>query len=242
MDSTDNALIADYLADLPNDSEKRDIRRKMETDPEFAAAVNQQARQIAILRAAKRAEEKVAVRAQYESFRQRQKTVRLRWGIAVAAAIAAVFSMIWILPSSGPEGFDQLAIGHLDPYPLTRERSDGAESPTKKDSAYLYYNQQDFASAISLFKTLNRTANSPKITLYYAESLVQMGDYEEAIPLYKSLQMEGTFRDVAQWRRAICLLLIGEEGQAINLLEEIREGPHYRAKQAEALLNVIKDS
>lgn len=232
MDPKDLTLISDYLAGDLTPEEALVVEDRIRTEPDFASLIEGRQQEIDVLRASQRAELKEVLREQMESVKKQQGVTRNLWTAVSVAAAAAVMLLIWFAPWRG-EGLtsEQLAMGYLEPYPLTSER--GPVSP--RQTAFDLYRQGKFAQAIPLLDSLNSAGSAdPLVAMYLAESLSHTGDYAASVPIFRQLAVSSPFRDAAQWRLALNLILAGEVEKASETLKNIDKG-HYKHKEAETL-------
>ncbi|MEO0470205.1 MAG: tetratricopeptide repeat protein [Bacteroidota bacterium] len=242
MDNDDLILISDFLAGELSDSERAAVERRLNQDEAFAALHAQQVEQIRLLQAIDRAAVKEKLKAQYATYRGgRVRSMRL-WtvGSAVAAAVIAFFLFRFLIGTEAeiltPR---QQARAYLQPYSLVNERGEDSLA-SDVELAYEIYRAGDYDAAISLLEPLLlKMPDDDTIRLCLAESYSQVGMYADAIFHLEHLPENSPFQDAVQWRLALNKLLGGEKDEAKILLTQIAGMDHYRAAQADTLLNVI---
>lgn len=241
MENNDLLLISDYLADDLSLEEKTELEIRLKNDPEFLALFNGQKSQIQVLKAIERTKTKENLRNLLTQTQQKQSQTRKLWIISSIAASLLVLFLVFQFSSTSFSSPEQLAIGYLEPLPPNFERGEEVEMDSLERKGYMFYEQQDYPSAIPLFKEiLNDDPSEFKTSLYLGESLVQIGDYPAAILVFKTLAKDSPFEDVAAWRLTLIYLMQGNTSQAIPLLDSLRKTNHYKQADAEDLFRLLE--
>lgn len=227
-------LIADFLADSLETSEKESILRRIEQDLDFARAVRQQQMELVILEAASRAEVKANLTKEIAS-RTPVRNIRPIWiGLAIAATIAAI--ILIVNPFATKLSSQELAMSYLEPFPVQQTRG---ENDLQEPAIQLYQTGQ-YPEAIDAFQTLDQS--QPEIALMLASALMQVKEYKQALEVLKQIEQPGPYADVYGWNRALATVLDGQDDTARGLLEEISRSSHYKGKEAKELLERLLSS
>ncbi len=155
--------------------------------------------------------------------------------IFVLSAVAAWKSL------KSPEKVDvqKMAQAYAAPYPPPVATMGGNDSlPIAAQQAYMAYRTGGFAAAAQQLTKLAAETNAPDETLFYTgESLLQIGQWEQANTYFDRVQ-PGYYRETADWRSALALVLGGQAAKAKPILESLRQTS--RREQAEKLLEAMK--
>lgn len=167
-------------------------------------------------------------------------TRRLPFWAAMAAGFALLLTAVWWWRQSA--GSDALQIAGqyaATPYPPPVALMGGPdERPPAVQAAFLAYRNGDFAAAAAQLSALAADPGAADETLFYAgEALLQTGQAESAI-VYFNRVGPGYWREMADWRGALALIIAGKPQAAKPLLGKLRGGA--RREQAEALLQTLK--
>ncbi|MEZ4687714.1 MAG: hypothetical protein R3B47_17120 [Bacteroidia bacterium] len=234
--------IAAYLAGALDLFEKGEVERRMQEDEAFASEINDAREKLLMAKAVERA----ALKAELsEAFAQRSPSrtgarVRPLWvaGAALAAAAAALLLILFRPVASQENEMQKMALAYLEPYPLPTQRGDDTVAELRA-RAYEQYRKGDFVAAERSFHDLREEDFS--VAIFYADCLSQNGKYPEAIEVLSHLTQGSPRADAAQWRLALNLILNGQKDSAKPWLSEIAKTDHYKAKEAQELLQKLEN-
>jgi tetratricopeptide (TPR) repeat protein len=229
--------ISAYLAGDLDLLEKVQIERKLNEDEDFAREFEEAREKLLMAKAVERAALKAELKETF-SGRRASVTIRPLWVAGAALAAAAAVLLIFFL-GAPPEtqATKELAMGYLEPYPLPAQRGEDPLAGLRA-RAYEQYREGDFIEAEKSFEALKEEDFS--VGIFHADCLSQIGEYAEAIDILRHLTQGSPRADAAQWRLALNLILAGQEAEAKTLLSEMASSNHYKAKEAQKLLEEME--
>lgn len=230
--------ISAYLAGDLDLLEKVQIERKLNEDKEFAREFEETRDRLLMAKAVERAALKAELKEDFAERKAPSTVIRPLWVAGATLAAAAAVLLIFFL-GSGPEApvIKELALANLEPYPLPTQRGPDPLAGIRA-RAYEQYRNGDFVEAEKSFEALKEEDFS--VGIFHADCLSQIGEYAEAIDILRHLTQGSPRADAAEWRLALNLILAGGEAEAKAILARIANSNHYKAKEAQKLLEEMK--
>ncbi|WP_341226897.1 hypothetical protein [uncultured Arcticibacterium sp.] len=159
------------------------------------------------------------------------------WPYATAAAVLCIAAFsYWMLNETETQA--DLYAAYYQKYPnvvspLTRSE----ESATEKEKLYQDYEKGDYALAISGLEALD----SDTASFYLALTYLETQDYQKAESMLDSQAFSGSaFELYVKWYRALALLKMEQENEAILLLNELKTKDFPLAENVQLLLKDLK--
>lgn len=161
-----------------------------------------------------------------------------KWLIAASIVLIASLTILQFNQSSDPQ---ELFAQNFEPYtnvthPITR----GESSNTAKTMAFIAYESENYAEAITLFDELYAVDQEPYYLFYKANALIQLERASEAIPLLKQhLQLDDDLTTNSNWYLAMAYLSLQDTENAKLALEKVVAANAYGAEKAKKLLTEL---
>jgi TolA-binding protein len=159
------------------------------------------------------------------------KVIALKpWYYAVAASVAVLFGLFFLNQNSNPtfEEFNQPEMAFF-----TERGADDANLKLAQDA----YNSKDYKTAIPLFETILKTAQSAEIQYFYGVSLLEANRVVDAEKVFNALNAGNSiYKNKAIWSLALSKLKQKDYKTCKELLLTIPED-YEGNDQVDALLN-----
>lgn len=161
-----------------------------------------------------------------------------KWLIAASVVLIAALTFVQFNQSSDPQ---DLFAQNFKPYtnvthPITR----GESSNTAKTMAFIAYESENYAEAVTLFDELYAVDQEPYYLFYKANALIQLDRASEAIPLLKQhLQLDDDLTTNSNWYLAMAYLSLQDTENAKLALEKVVAANAYGAEKAKQLLDEL---
>ncbi len=162
----------------------------------------------------------------------------------VAAILIVLLSVSGLLLFKSQTNYEKIYSENFKPYsniivPRVRESS---SNQNKKTTAFKYYDNHNYAEAITSFEALYSKEKDPYIYFYYAMSLMANNQVEEAIEALESSdwQIPKKLEEQTDWYIALGYLKLRQKNKAIPYLEKVIERNQARTSDAKKILIKIK--
>lgn len=107
------------------------------------------------------------------------------------------------------------------------------------------YDKHNFGEAVSVFNKLLLNDKENYIALFYLGlSYIELEEYQKAIQylIIPAMNDDNFYKDQAGWNLALCYIKIGQNNDAIIVLEQLSEDKNnYYKTEAENILNIIRE-
>lgn len=173
--------------------------------------------------------------------RKLPSTTYRKW--AMAASVALLIGLGWFgyQNFAGPD-FDNLYDKNFQQYPNTVyaiTRGDNADNSLRRQ-AFIAYETDENAQAVTLFKELRTIDNSENVVFYLAQSYLKNEQPEKALVLFNDIgKNKGEFAPQALWYAALSYLKINQKEKAIGTLQELIADGRYKKEEASTLLKEL---
>jgi len=235
-------LIQKYHTGQLSPAERKAVEKRMSSDPDFAARIDQYADLHGAIRITEAEELKTHLQeldAQQSSTTKRQLNwLRIAAVIAVLVCASTVLYMLLQAPSN-----DQLYSQYFEPYPnALHPISRGTTPISNRERALADYELGNYAEAENGLQQLLLDTTDVNLTFYLAMALLNEEKFNEALGHLQSIQhAEGPFAAPTKWYLALIIIKQGENERAIPLLRTLAESEtKYQRKAAQELLNRLK--
>lgn len=160
----------------------------------------------------------------------------------VAASVLVLFGLSYFALFQENSTNEDLFAQNFEPYrnviqPIERSKI----SEDIKTKAFAFYEKGEYQDAILLFSELQKTEKENYFIFYKANSYLAIKNTSEAIPLLKKyLEIQGQFKDKAQWYLALAFLKEKNTNEAEKILHTIIRLKTYNHEKASLILNELK--
>lgn len=173
---------------------------------------------------------------------KRKFSSRQMWQWAAAATILLVIGFFAIFPFTDNADSTDLYATYFEPYPNAVQPVVRGEQPENlREAAFLAYENGEYQAAVQQFEALVKSAFSTENQLYYALSLQNAGQLDNALKNLLSLKnVESSFRPQILWYTALIYLKKGDKNKARQYLNSLQKTDgKYKEKEAAELLNKL---
>ncbi|OWW26948.1 hypothetical protein B4Q04_04535 [Zobellia sp. OII3] len=238
-----DTLINGYFEGSLTESQKKDFDHLLETDVQFAEDFKFQRE----LQESLKKEERKAVKQMFAAMsasepKQEAKVISLRPWLVAASIIFLVGIGSWfVFFNTHNYSTDELYNANFVAYenvvhPIERS----AELEDLQTRAFTAYENEDYAEALSLFKTLQEKNNDGYIQFYEAITLMQLQKHKEAVPLLENyIEADGELKDRAIWYLALSDLKLGRIDESKIQLQKLVSKNGFKAAAAKRLLEEL---
>jgi tetratricopeptide (TPR) repeat protein len=112
--------------------------------------------------------------------------------------------------------------------------------------AVVKFQQKDFATASTLFKTLlTKDNDNIAVRFYYGISNIETKNYDNAISAFNTIisQNDNLYIEHAEWYLGLCYLKSNQREKAINQFQSVASNPdNFHRKEAADLLKKLKSN
>ncbi|MBT32864.1 MAG: hypothetical protein CMO01_24675, partial [Thalassobius sp.] len=163
------------------------------------------------------------------------KVISLQNGLLVAASISAIILAYLFFPTSNSSLFES----YYQTYPNIVSPTERGTDDVNKEPGYQYYDQRDYANAITAFNS--QSAKTDASNFYLALSYIETENYTEAISILKNVAngSDERFVNPAIWYMALCLHKTGQKEKAIETMNILVNSSSSYAEKANNFLNDI---
>ncbi|MCB0685941.1 MAG: tetratricopeptide repeat protein, partial [Saprospiraceae bacterium] len=166
---------------------------------------------------------------------------KIRWTLAVAVSVAAIFAFIFIPAITTNPTSEQLFTMNFEIAPnRLNQIARGSISKQISAPAYQAYDQGDYWQAAQLFeKTMDESAYRLTDLFYLGNCYLALGEWEKAINALKEVAYSPhSMAENAKWYLSLAYLRTGEIEKARDLLKEVA-APTDRAKKAKKIFRQL---
>ncbi|UZR96030.1 tetratricopeptide repeat protein [Chondrinema litorale] len=163
------------------------------------------------------------------------KVISLQNGLLVAASISVILIAYLFSPTSNQNLFES----YYQTYPNIVSPTERSDNNIEKESAYKFYDQRDYANAITAFSS--QATKTDASNFYLALSYIETKNYAEAISILQNVANgnDERFVNPANWYMALCLYKIGQEDKAIATMNLLGKTSSSYAEKANDFLKDI---
>lgn len=171
------------------------------------------------------------------------KTFPLWWMAALAASIVGILLVVNYLRKEtlNPE---QIYLSHYEALPnYVMPSVRGGIVESKEQSAFVAYDNKDYALAYQLFNEALAENPTDYLKLYAAVSLMELNRFEEALDLLNDMAEPDTadYLMFSEWFKALCLIRMDEIEEATEMLEKFKTKNTVADSLASALLTDLRN-
>lgn len=237
-----------YLMGKASEQETQEVKKLIETDPEFAfeAEIHQQLINVIVARSEHKLIDKIAQWEDSYSNPKPEKRLNLRGIIpAIAAVILTLIALNLIFfPKAEPRNkklTSDLYTSHFTPYPdLITQRNSSQDKSTLEFMRH--YNAGSFEEANEIFVATqnNLSGRENPLLFYYGVSLVGSKSYTRGIEVLNEVNTEA-YEEASEWYTALAYGISGDREAAKELLIRIaRHSEHAYFQEANSILDHLK--
>ncbi len=162
------------------------------------------------------------------------------WHFAAASfALILVVGGLWYILSNKPYSTEKLVSKYYKPaHPLLQVRSAEIKSDDALATAFKYYKDNDFNSALKYFNSLE---NQMTAKFYSGVCFIELEQYDEAIDSFTSViyDNDNLFVEQANWYLGLIYLMDNQKNKAIEQFVKISKDENYYTSQAKEILKYL---
>jgi thioredoxin-like negative regulator of GroEL len=216
-------LFDEYLQGELSAADKESFERQLTEDPELASAfeafkeINQQLENKFSLENERNAfKENVSAISEKHFQPEKTKVVSFKpWRYLIAASVAILFGLFFLLQSSNPEFEDY---NHYETAYFT-ERGEENQAIQLAQEAF---NNKNYKEAIVQFEVVLKKKSNPEIEYFYGISLLEENKFNEAETIFNKLNSDtSVFKNKAIWSLALLKLKQKDYASCKKLLHGI---------------------
>lgn len=185
----------------------------------------------------------------------KNRAAKMRHFLAIAASVLLILGIgvgyfisgmqqeaAWVADAAWQVAPDQA----LSTTALAPSRNQGQTAQETLEAAALAYQQQDYSSAATAFRTYLTTAHSPKseVLLYLGHAELQFNPSSAVSSLQQFLQdnqLDKYYQDLAHWYLAWAHIRLGAKQEAIASLQQITDSVSPLLGDAQQLLVLLSE-
>jgi TolA-binding protein len=243
MNHHDDTLIQDYATGQLSGSQKAAFERRLQTEPELKAELDLYVAMMAL-------EQQRLKQSLFQSLEDQDAqplkpgaSRKWIWGLAGLALMVTLAVWYGLQPAQNtqqqPTNTKEIALEYIRkayPSPVVSMGNDTLKTALK--NAFLAYRKGQFQDAAKQLKPLaDQPDANDEVLFYTGESYLQTADYPTAIQYFSKVKTD-YWRESADWRMTLAMLLNDQEKEARVLLEKHQQGEHKN--EAEKLLKAIQ--
>lgn len=237
-------LIEKYLEGTLDEEHKREVEEAKENDKAFAEQLNAYKFLMDGIRYSGRKELHQKMKEWDSELidipEKDTKVISIRnfkWYYIAASFILFMAAGI-VIYTNLDSGYEGLVADYYKPYdyiPNIQRGEKADENPMT--SICLFYERSDYQATIQAIEDLDQDRRTPDLDMLLASSYQAIGNYEEAIKLYRELaEGNSKFDRDSKWYLALCYLSINDPDQARSILEKLKDLNSYYGPKAQNLL------
>jgi tetratricopeptide (TPR) repeat protein len=171
---------------------------------------------------------------------KRSNTNALRIALLAAAAMIAAIVLVKTLNPS--ESSEELYQKYYRPLVANTATTRNSSNIDPFSGAVELYKQGQYKAAAATFSDLlYKDSNSVSIRFFSGITLLELGDYNQAIVLLNEVATKNMeYKKEAQWYLGLAYLKLGETQKATTCIEKLAESKGYYQDQAQDLLSRLK--
>jgi hypothetical protein len=162
------------------------------------------------------------------------------WHFAAASfALILVVGGLWYILSNKPYSTEKLVSKYYKPaHPLLQVRSAEIKSDDALATAFKYYKDNDFNSALKYFNSLE---NQMTAKFYSGVCFIELEQYDDAIESFTAVinDNDNLFVEQANWYLGLIYLMDNQKNKAIEQFEKISKDENYYTSQAKEILKYL---
>ena len=241
---TNETLIEKYFSRSLTPNETLEFNTRYENDNNFKQEIN-------FLKNIKLASETeddlqfkkqlVAHEAEYSESKQHKSFKWVKPLVAAAAVILIMLSINFYMGSTNDEV--KLFSTYFEPSknvtaPIVRSE----DNVSVLNNAFIAYSEADYKRAISLFQKAYKDSENSELLFYEANSLLALGDYENAILKFKEhLKYSDVLTNRSHWYLALAYIKTKQTEKAQRELKSlISSGETFKRSEANSLLKKLE--
>ncbi|MEM9920763.1 MAG: hypothetical protein AAF990_21875 [Bacteroidota bacterium] len=246
VDPQDEQLIEKYLAAALSEEEQLLFEQKLQ-EANFSAALAYRQD----LQAAMRSAGREALKARFQRLEQNSAlvdppasvpsgpaTFPWKWLWFVLLGLSVLLAWYWLRQ---PANTEVLYAAYFQDYPnIVAPIQKGEQATDLRQKAFQLYELKEYREAIAAFDRLEQAGEAK--AFYKSLSLMRLDREQEALVILLSMMTRGdsSFQQAAQWYAALAHLKLGNQLEAVALLEQIEKKPqHFYRQQAQKLLEAL---
>jgi len=162
------------------------------------------------------------------------------WHFAAASfALILVVGGLWYILSNKPYSTEKLVSKYYKlAHPLLQVRSAEIKTDDALATAFKYYKDNDFNSALKYFNSLE---NQMTAKFYSGVCFIELEQYNEAIDSFTSVinDNDNLFVEQANWYLGLIYLMDNQKNKAIEQFVKISKDENYYTSQAKEILKYL---
>jgi len=168
------------------------------------------------------------------STKKSAKLKKLFWAISSVAAV--VVFVLWLSKPWQPD-FSKIDF-HDAGLPTTLSSSENSIF----NQAMVAFKQNEFEQAFNLFDGVQKNKIGADTLVYFkATSQKEMGNYKQALALYKEIKPRSAYFEKVEYQIAVCFAFTGEIKKAINRFTSLAQNEkHPFSSKAKDALKILK--
>lgn len=232
-------LILKYFEGQLSDDEQLEFDALLHRDAAFQKEVTFQKN----LKKAIAMEERNALKSRLQSY-EPESTTRNRkpkyWMVAVVFLL--FFGGLAWFQFQDPD-HDNLFAAYYQTYPNTVAPTvRGREDESLKSQAFYSYDNSNYEESVKQFSLLYQQEQADYALFYKALSLIELQQFEASLTVFNELELSGdsTFYPFVKWYKALVHLKLGQETQALALLQTLANSENPQQGMARKLLSDLE--
>lgn len=217
------------------------FEKELAADSQLASLLADHRKSEIAIKAAARQQLREASQTAYDNLSklQHQRVLMMR-----RLAIAASFTLLlaagfwWLNSGAGKNTPEELFAQYFEMPAAPSVRNGNEQTNTKWQRAVDFYAKQEFQSAIPLFQELLLDGSfdqKESVKLLLAASLISENQPTEALEIIDEINTDSSFKEDAEWYRALAFMKDNKIEEAKKALENIANKKHH-FKKSEATL------
>ena len=162
------------------------------------------------------------------------------WHFAAASfALILVVGGLWYILSNKPYSTEKLVSKYYKPaHPLLQVRSAEIKTDDALATAFRYYKENDFTSAIKYFNSLE---NQVTAKFYSGICFIELEKYDQAIESFAAIvnDNDNLFVEQANWYLGLIYLMDNQKSKAIEQFNKISKEESFYSAQASEILKYL---
>ena len=227
-----DALIEKKIDGTLTPEESQRFNLLLRADPVFTHSYASQRVMITIFQQHQKEALHQKLEAGYQTYRKNRTLRRYYYGAAASLLFLLLGGWFWWSNSS-----NRLFVAYYQPYAVISPR--GAV-PATENRATNYYNQEQYAKALTLLQNLQQTSNNRDYwTLLLGNAYLQVDSIAQARAQFKQVanSPNDVYQQYGRWYEAMSYLKVDETGKAKLTLQPIADQPGLFQRKAQQLLN-----
>lgn len=233
-------LIEGYFSGQLTNEEFSDLKTLLEEDAEFRSEFHHQLEIQQTI-----SQDKSAFLKDRFAALDRKTEAKTKW-YQYAATVAILIGVgLGYIFFSGQTDYQDLYTDNFEAYPnvvAPTVRGDSDSDNGDMESAFRYYDSEDYTKAAELFGELYKDTQEDYAYFYEAVSLMAAGQTDKAVSNLEQQQWAAAekYQTIAEWYVALGYLKLENKEKAIIYLEKVANSAEPIANQAQEILKKLK--